>query len=684
MSQSSFIGKTIGKYEVVDLIGQGGMATVYLGYQRDIDRQVAIKILPPHPGMNASFVERFQQEARTVARLQHPHILQLYDYGRESDVLYFVTPYVKSGSLETWIKSRSMSPKQIGKLVREIGSALDYAHRQGVVHRDLKPGNILIDSEGHTLLADFGIAKMMSSEVNLTGTGIVGTPTYMAPEQVQGLTDPRSDIYALGIICFELLTGRAPYQGETALQTMMKHMQSDIPSILTIAPELPSALEPVMLRVMSKEPDDRYQTATEFADEFNRTIQGLSTGEYRQLTFSSTPRSAAPTQAPIPTEQQAQTPVSSTPQPTVIIQQSTNNTPVLLGGFALLALLIIVGIIAIVNAANNAGFPPGPPPNSTIIVSPPVTFTTPDAIPTFGSLSFGTINSPGDTLSLRLNQIEPPPSGKVYVAWLLNTRDETVLNIGRVTVDAVGDGALSYTVSDGTILPTLYNAVWISLEDNADVTNPQGERRYRGQVPPAVMDLITALFVEASEGERSLIDGLDREASVAQQHAGLASASTDLRSLRIHAEHTINIIAGTQVDYNGDGRAENPGSGIGIYRQLDQIAEALNQIVAAPEVTPLTVSNAEKVRICLLNVRQRADQVIILEQEMLAAPDFESTASQRTESTEVIGQLIDGFDFNENGQVEAFEGECGLAQFPQFGILLGGIEIYLSDERVEN
>lgn len=679
MSQSSFIGKTIGKYEVVDLIGQGGMATVYLGYQRDIDRQVAIKILPPHPGMNAGFVERFQQEARTVARLQHPHILQLYDYGRENDVLYFITPYVKSGSLETWIKSRSMSPKQIGKLVREIGSALDYAHRQGVVHRDLKPGNILIDSEGHTLLADFGIAKLVTSELNLTGTGIVGTPTYMAPEQVQGLTDPRSDIYALGIICFELLTGRAPYHGETPLQTMMKHMQSEIPSVLSIAPELPSALEPVMLRVMSKQPEDRYQTATEFADEFNRTIQGLSTGEYRQLNFSSTGRSTAPTQASIPTELQLQPPTPTSPQPTVIIQQSASNVPVLLGGFALLALLIIVGFIALVNATNNSRDPITPIVSPNAPTTAPALVATADSAPTFGSLSFGTINSPGDTLSLRLNQIAPPPSGKVYVAWLLNTRDQTVLNIGRVTVDAVGDGALSYTTTDGTILPALYNAVWISLEDNADVDNPQGEQRYRGQVPPAVMDLITVLFIEAAPDERSLLAALGSEADVAQLHAGLASASTDLRSIRIHAEHTINILAGTQQDHNGDGRAENPGSGIGIFSRLDQISESLNQIIAAPDVTSLTVSNAEKVRICLLNVRQRADRVMVLEQEMLAAPDFEATASQRTESTEIMTQLIDGFDFNENGQVEAFEGECGLAQFSQFGILLGGIEIRLSD-----
>ncbi|MBC8098240.1 MAG: serine/threonine protein kinase, partial [Armatimonadetes bacterium] len=189
MSSSSLVGRKIGQYEVKALIGRGGMATVYLGYQTNIDRQVAIKVLPPHPGLDTEFTQRFELEARTVAKLQHPHILQLFDYGSQDDILYFIAPYIEGGSLERLMQPGPMEPALVEKLLREVAGALDYAHRQDIIHRDIKPGNILIDAEGHALLADFGIAKITSSGSNLTGTAVVGTPAYMAPEQAQGMSD---------------------------------------------------------------------------------------------------------------------------------------------------------------------------------------------------------------------------------------------------------------------------------------------------------------------------------------------------------------------------------------------------------------------------------------------------------------------------------------------------------------
>src|SRR5262245_496951 len=175
---------TLGKYDIVGLLGQGGIAVVYKGYHREIDRYLAIKVLRPHYRLDPAFVERFKLEARVIARLQHPHIVPLYDYGSQDDVWFLATAYIQGGSLADLIAPGPMPLPHIEKILRQIASALDYAHRNGVIHRDIKPSNILIDSEGHALLADFGIVKIAGTGTTLTGTGsVLGTPAYISPEQ---------------------------------------------------------------------------------------------------------------------------------------------------------------------------------------------------------------------------------------------------------------------------------------------------------------------------------------------------------------------------------------------------------------------------------------------------------------------------------------------------------------------
>jgi predicted ATPase/serine/threonine protein kinase len=275
---SALIGRTLGKYEIIELLGQGGMATVYKGYHREIDRYIAVKVLPPHPGRDPQFVDRFRLEARTIARLQHPHILSLYDYGTEDDILYLAMAYVEGGSLSELIAAGELPIAQIEKLLREIGAALAYAHRHGVIHRDIKPGNILLDSEGHALLADFGIAKLTGTNATLTGPGgVVGTPAYMAPEQSQEETvDHRADIYSLGVVVYEMLAGRQPYFSANPLRMIMKHINDPIPSITNMRPDLPPGLEAVMQTVMAKTSAARYQTVTDFCEAFSQAIHGVT------------------------------------------------------------------------------------------------------------------------------------------------------------------------------------------------------------------------------------------------------------------------------------------------------------------------------------------------------------------------------------------------------------------------
>src|SRR5690349_9065847 len=226
-------------YQITELLGQGGMATVYKGYREDIDRFVAVKVLPPHPGLDHQFIDRFKLEARTIARLQHPHILQLYDYGVEDDIIYLVMAYVAGGSLATLMDKGPVPLHEIERLLRQVAGALDYAHRQGIVHRDIKPDNVLLDKEGNALLADFGIVKIVSGETDgstnpaLTQTGgLVGTPAYMAPEQGSGKSDitASADLYSLGVVVYEMLTGEQPYTADTPMQVVIKHITDPVPN----------------------------------------------------------------------------------------------------------------------------------------------------------------------------------------------------------------------------------------------------------------------------------------------------------------------------------------------------------------------------------------------------------------------------------------------------------------------
>ncbi|MFN8536011.1 MAG: serine/threonine-protein kinase [Thermomicrobiales bacterium] len=288
--RSDLIGRMIaGRYELRDVLGRGGMATVFRAYQPSLDRQVAVKIIASNLAHDPEFVERFRREARTVARLRHPNILTVHDFGEEDGLLFLVTELIGGGTLQSRLHELRSSDRAV-ELIAQVGAALDFAHAQGVIHRDVKPLNIFLDRRGEgeegdqAILADFGIAKATAEATGgkLTGTGLsIGTPEYMAPEQFTGeAVDGRADLYALAVIAYQLLTGRLPIARggphDTPMALVMRKTQTVPPAPTTFNPHLPAAIDRVLLRALATEPRDRFATAADFVGALRAALTARS------------------------------------------------------------------------------------------------------------------------------------------------------------------------------------------------------------------------------------------------------------------------------------------------------------------------------------------------------------------------------------------------------------------------
>ncbi len=261
-------------YDVKRTIGRGGMATVYLAIQQSLEREIVLKTLNTTHDETGDFFERFLKEGRIIASLRHPHIVTIFDIGTADDLVYISMEYVDGGDLRAKIDNR-LAPVRGLDLLTKIGQALEYAHKKGIVHRDVKPANILFRSDGTPLLSDFGIAKDFTVDKELTSTGtILGSPFYMSPEQAEGLpVDGRTDIYSLGIIFYEMLTGEKPYEGDSAIKVIMQHIQSPVPQL---PPEL-DQFQPLLNRLMCKNRDQRIADAGQLVaevEELREEVEG--------------------------------------------------------------------------------------------------------------------------------------------------------------------------------------------------------------------------------------------------------------------------------------------------------------------------------------------------------------------------------------------------------------------------
>jgi serine/threonine protein kinase len=269
----ALVGKSLGQFRIVERIGAGGMATVFKAYQPVLDRYVAVKVLPDSHARDPIFKERFLREARAVARLDHPNIVQIYLFGEEGNITYIVMQYVDGGTLKDRLRqSGALSPAEALKFVIQAAEGLGAAHAQGIIHRDVKPANMLLRRDGHLLLSDFGIVKILEGTTNLTrvGTGI-GTPQYMSPEQGTGQpVEASSDIYSLGIVLFHCLTGRVPFNADSPLTITVKHLNEPLPVAFLHHAGVPQSIEQVLLKMTAKLPAERYQTTADLINDLVR------------------------------------------------------------------------------------------------------------------------------------------------------------------------------------------------------------------------------------------------------------------------------------------------------------------------------------------------------------------------------------------------------------------------------
>jgi serine/threonine-protein kinase len=267
--------ETIGRYEVIEHIGAGGMAQVYLAHDPFMKRKVAIKVLPKALTFDPDFRTRFEREAETIAALDHPFIVAVYDFGYTGDQPYLVMRYLPGGNVkELLAENGPLTLQEAAAIMERMASALDEAHGRGLIHRDFKPHNILLDRKGETFLADFGLVKIVSQSGLTSANVITGTPAYLSPEQVYGEheIDHRADIYAMGVTLYEMLVGKPPYiDDEEPTRLMMKHVLDPVPRISEALPDAPPEVEALILKAMAKEAGQRYQTAGEFAGALNAT-----------------------------------------------------------------------------------------------------------------------------------------------------------------------------------------------------------------------------------------------------------------------------------------------------------------------------------------------------------------------------------------------------------------------------
>ncbi|HEX2990635.1 MAG TPA: protein kinase, partial [Anaerolineales bacterium] len=630
---ADWIGRTLGRVQIESLIARGGMAEVYLGTHTTLHRQVAVKILRNLLDDDPRPLERFELEARAVAQLRHPNIVQVFDFDTIDGQPYIVMEYIRGPSLSKYLstlhaRNSRLELPHISRLLTGVANALQYAHESNVIHRDVKPGNILLTSRavqimpGETIpldfepvLTDFGLVRILNSSRQTTLGQTAGTPAYMSPEQAMGLTtDGRTDIYSLGIVLYELLSGSVPFDGETTMSVLLKHLNQAPPPIPNLNPHLQDVLD----RALAKTADDRFDEPKEFAAAFDAAMKDTADAN------------TMPAVTRVSTSLKAEKPV---PQVTPIVPAKRRNfwVPAILAGVLIAFLSAAVFFNGIFPMAAATGTPTVPLPSETATLFAAVSLG-----PT-GVLQLRDASAVLDQATLLAQAMPAPPAGSQYEVWLVNGSERIAL--GVLSVDGEGRGKLIYKDSQRKNLLATYNGVEVTI-NAGEAADASGSDRvaYFYALPDAGLAYLRGLMVSSATTPEqvSLIHGLAESAMLMEQSARDMLSSfengDDART-KENAEAILNILAGEHKDWNADQKITDPGDGYGLLLNGDQLGyiqavySHADYAVNASGASRNIIVNGESVKVCTENLARWAPE---LRGQLLAILNAESLADMDT------------------------------------------------------
>ncbi len=499
-STDTFINKHIGRYEIRERIGSGGMARVFKAWDTNLERPVAIKILHDHLTEDPNFKERFEREAKLVAGLNHPNIVQIYDYDfidfNSQMLSYMVMPFIPGKTLkevleETAARGERIEYKQILSVMLNLTSALSYAHARGMVHRDVKPANIMFNEHGQAILTDFGIARL-SEGAQLTQEGAtIGTPTYFAPEQAVGKpVDARSDLYALGIILYEMLAGTPPYNDENSVSIILKHLNAPIPSVSERMSMNDVELDHFIFKALAKEPKDRFQTAEEFAAHLTPLLSKSGTSAARPI--QTAPRDIGSVTQPIPTSTSTASGLTTLPPTTTSTQAIPQRSPLNILAFVVAVLALLIAL-ALVFAQRSQPIPTSNPDNenhiSSMTSNRDVYF-----LSTFSADDTNNSNWPVTTEGSILRQVSPDGFYQLQ-NQLRNTAATSIYNNDFIYQD--GTITIEATLDENSPPDSDYGIVFRYMDDlNYNVFAVDGQGRF------GIWSLASGVWHELRDAEK--------------------------------------------------------------------------------------------------------------------------------------------------------------------------------------
>jgi serine/threonine protein kinase len=680
---NNWVGKTLGNVRIDSLLARGGMGEVYLGMHTNLHRPVAVKILRNPNDENADTLERFQREARVVAKLRHPNIVQVFDFDSVDNDPYLVMEYIHGPSLSKYLhalhdlKKQRMGLEAVLRLITAVASALQYAHDSGVIHRDVKPGNILITSrtgqiilgeplpeDFEPVLTDFGLVRFLdSNRQSSTSRGVFGTPAYMSPEQARGEpTDERTDVYSLGIVLYEILAGRLPFEGETTVSILLKHISEPPPPI----PELSPSIQRVLDRALAKNQNERFRTPMEFANAFNGAMYANLADTTIELME---PLRTLPKSKPLQTKKRLS----------------------IFTAFAAI-IAIAMGAVFMWNGYSPATKTATATPTNTNL---PVTFTNtvinPVALPLgpTGILRFQDGSAIADQATLIAREMPAPPMGNQYEVWLIGV--EGRLSLGILSLDSSGKGNLIYSEPQGLNLVALYDKVEVTLEPNSD-SDPasSGQIAYSFAQPAEGYEHVRYLLSSFPDapGKTGLIQGLNQDSKIINETALKMVASFesgDNTNVRRNAESIMNLLAGSQSqdhkDWNMDGFLTDVSDGYGLLLNGDNLgyiqavyAEA-DYAASTPGATQKMIVHGEDVKICVQNlvqwIPQLQNQVLTI---LTSAPDADLEQPVRAVAA-LAEQISDGTDLDGNEKVDPLAGEGGIQTAYEYAYYMADMPI---------